>query len=170
MQWLIDGYNVIRRMPELAARERESLQLGREALCRMLSTAVRRSGDRFTVVFDGDRGGASAPGGLGVRVTFSMARETADSVLARLAGPGKAVVSNDREVRKAASGAGAIAITTDEFIARLRTSARPTLSTRDETEDQRPRPKKGNPRRLSKKARAVRRALGHLGGPSGTSR
>lgn len=169
MQWLIDGYNVIRRMPELAARERESLQCGREALCRMLSTAVRRSGSQFTVVFDGDRGGASAPGGLGVRVIFSIARETADSVLARLAGPGKAVVSNDREVRMAASRAGAIAITTDEFIARLRPSARPTLAG-GETEDQRPRPKKGNPRRLPKKARAARRALGHLGGPPGTSR
>lgn len=58
--------------PELTARERESLQAGREALCRLLSTAARLSGDQFSVVFDGDRGGGSMS-------------ETADHVLARQA-------------------------------------------------------------------------------------
>ena len=54
MRWLVDGYNVIRRAPALAAREQESLQAGREALCRLLVAAARASGDQFTVVFDGN--------------------------------------------------------------------------------------------------------------------
>ena len=164
MHWLVDGYNVIRRAPELAARERESLQAGREALCRLLSTAARLSGDRFTVVFDGAQGGGSLPGGPGVRVIFSSRRERADDVLARMVRSGGAVISNDREVRQAAGRGGAIAIPADEFLARLRTPNRPRVAEKDEEEDVERREKKGNPRRLPKKARAAARALRRLGG------
>lgn len=162
MRWLVDGYNVIRRDTELAARERESLQAGREALCRLLSTAGRLSGDRFTVVFDGDRGGGSTSGGEGVRVIFSSARETADTVLARQAAAGGTVVSNDREVRQAAIRAGAIAVSADEFLARLRKAARPRAPVKDADDDLPAPPKKGNPRRLPKKNRAADRALRRL--------
>lgn len=165
MRWLVDGYNVIRRDPELAAREGESLQAGRDALCRLLSTAARLSRDRFTVVFDGDRGGSSASGGEGVRVIFSSARETADQVLARQAMAGGTVVSNDREVRDAATRAGAIAVGADEFLARLRKAGRPRVPAKDEDDDTPAPPKKGNPRRLPKKKRAAARALGRLTRP-----
>ncbi len=162
MRWLVDGYNVIRRDPELMARERESLQAGREALCRLLSTAARLSGDQFSVVFDGDRGGGSGAGGLGVRVIFSSGRETADHVLARQAMAGVTVVSNDREVRDAAMRAGAIAVGADEFLARLRKAARPRAPVKEEDDDTPTPPKKGNPRRLPKKKRAADRALRRL--------
>ncbi len=164
MRWLVDGYNVIRRDPKLTAREGESLQAGREALCRLLSTIARRSGDQFTVVFDGDRAGGSGAGGAGVRIIFSSARERADQVLARLAQPGSAVVSNDREVRQAASRAGATAITTDQFLNRLRRPSSAPAPEKDEDDESPPgQKKKGNPRRLPKKARAAARALDKLG-------
>ena len=171
MHWLVDGYNVIRRAPELADRERESLEAGRRALCRLLSTAARASGDRFTVVFDGSREGGAAGGGAGVHVVFSSARETADRVLARMATAGAAVVSSDREVRQAAARAHAIAITADQFLSRVRGADRPSGSDtvpdagpdKDGEEASQPRPKKGNPRRLSKKDRLAARALGRLG-------
>ena len=162
MRWLVDGYNVIRHAPELAARERESLQAGRDALCRLLDMAGRVSGDQFTVVFDGVRHGG-AMGGGGVRVIYSSARETADRVLLRLATTGSAVVSNDRELRQAAARAGAIAITSDEFLARLQRARRPNIPDKDEDDETSTAPKKGSPRRLPKKARAAARALGHLG-------
>jgi len=162
MHWLVDGYNVIRHAPDLARRERESLAAGREALCRMLSTAAR-SGNRFTVVFDGARGGGSMPGGPGVHVVFSSAGETADRVLARRAGVGVTVVSNDREVLQAASRAGAITVTADDFLARLRSASRSRIPDKDGEEPTNRREKKGNPRRLPKKARAAARALGRLG-------
>lgn len=163
MHWLVDGYNVIRCTPEMAARERESLEAGRQALCRLLSTVARSSGERFTVVFDGDRGGGSMAGGLGVRVIFSSARETADRVLARLAGAGTAVVSNDREVRDAATRAGATAIGADEFMARVGRLGGRREGDKSESDEEPLRQKKGNPRRLPKKVRRTKRALGRLG-------
>jgi predicted RNA-binding protein with PIN domain len=171
VRWLIDGYNVIRRSPDLSSRERLSLEAGRQALCRLLGQAARARGDQFTVVFDGAGGGGSA-GMEGVRVIFSSARESADRVLARMAAEGGAVVSNDREVRKAAGRAGAIAITTDEFLRRLEAAPPPAGSPewsegRDDQDEGASRPKKGNPRRLGKKARAAARALGRLGPASG---
>jgi predicted RNA-binding protein with PIN domain len=162
MHWLVDGYNVIRRGPALAERERESLEAGRQALCRLLATVARVSGDRFTVVFDGNQRGGSFAAGPGVHAIFSSARETADHVLARMATAGAAVVSNDREVRQAAARAHAIAITADEFLARLERAGRARGSEKDEEGVDRPQRKKGNPRRLGKKERLAARALGRL--------
>ena len=180
MHWMIDGYNVIRRDPALASQEAVSLEAGRAALCRLLARAARASGEKFTVVFDGAGGGGAGSGGAAVSVVFSSARETADRVLARLAVKGGAVVSNDREVRRAAERAGAIAVTTDQFLSRLEGFAGPGASggagdeatsphmkdDENETED-RARPRKGNPRRLPRKRRAASRALGRLGKPRG---
>jgi predicted RNA-binding protein with PIN domain len=167
MRWLVDGYNVIRRAPELKSREQESLEAGRQALCALLVEVARVSGDSFTVVFDGAQAGGRAGGGSGVSVIFSSARESADSVLARMAREGGAVVSNDREVRRAAERAGATVVTTDQFLARLDQARRlppeapADLMDGDEEEPSRG-PRKGNPRRLSKKDRATQRALGRL--------
>ena len=172
MRWLVDGYNVIRRAPELESRERESLEAGRQALCALLAQVARVSHDTFTVIFDGVEAGGRSSGGAGVTVVFSSARESADHVLARMAREGGAVVSNDREVRKAAERAGAIVVTTDQFLARLDkpravsmesgAPAEPDTEKDDEDEPARG-PRKGNPRRLSKKDRATKRALGRLG-------
>ena len=166
MRWLIDGYNVIRRSPELSSREMVSLEAGRQALCELLSATARASGDAFTVVFDGAGAGGTGSGRVGVNVVFSSARENADRVLIRLARQGGAVVSNDREVRQNVGRAGAVVVTTDEFLARLdaRGSAPDASPGAELDEDETPRgPRKGNPRRFSKKARAARRALGRLG-------
>jgi predicted RNA-binding protein with PIN domain len=168
MRWLVDGYNVIRRAPELKSREQESLEAGRQALCALLVDVARASADTFTVVFDGTQAGGRVGGGSGVSVIFSSARESADRVLARMAREGGAVVSNDREVRRAAERAGAIVVTTDQFLARFDQARRLPLEAAADLggggEDEPPRgPRKGNPRRLSKKDRAAQRALGRLG-------
>jgi predicted RNA-binding protein with PIN domain len=177
MHWMVDGYNVIRRDPALASQEAVSLEAGRAALCRLLAATARASGERFTVVFDGAGRGGTGTGGGAVSVVFSSARETADRVLARLAVSGGAVVSNDREVRRAAERAGAIAVTTDQFLARLESLAGPGSSAapgdeatppyKDDETDEPAHPRKGNPRRLPRKRRAASRALGRLGKPRG---
>ena len=178
MRWLVDGYNAIRRWPELAAVERHGLEAGRDALCALLSRAARASGDEFTVVFDGAQAGGVGHGGPGVRVVFSSARESADRVITQLAAAGGAVVSSDREVMRAAARAGAVVITADEFLARIERLLRQAERPRDDVDpdaegdgeeggdggdEDAPRgPKKGNPRKLSKKRRAAERALGRL--------
>lgn len=168
MRWLIDGYNVIRRDPALASRERESLQAGRQALLRLLAPAAWRTGDRFIVVFDGAGvGPVSGQSAGAVQVLFSRPGDTADHVLARLAargGAGTVVVSSDRAVRQAAARAGAIAVTAEEFLSRLaRGSRQPETAEKDEEEEERLVPKKGNPRRAKKRERKAQRALDRFG-------
>jgi predicted RNA-binding protein with PIN domain len=164
MRWLVDGYNVIRCDQSLAAHETESLEAGRDALCRLLADAARTSGDQFTVVFDGARGGGATFAGRGVRVLFSRAPERADHVLVRMAGAGIAVVTNDRELRQTVARTGAVAVSADEFVARI--FAPPGPDRGEEEDGPLPSPKKGNPRRLSKKARAAERALKRIGRPT----
>src|SRR2546428_13668613 len=85
MRWLVDGYNVIRRDPDLRAHEAESLEAGRTALLRLVARAARAGGDRFTVVFDGAPASRPAPAAGQLEVIFSRPPEKADDVLARLA-------------------------------------------------------------------------------------
>ena len=51
---LVDGYNVIRHVPELLAAERRSLASGREALLAQVRAAYQSAPHRVIVVFDGD--------------------------------------------------------------------------------------------------------------------
>src|SRR3989442_6825682 len=109
MRWLVDGYNVIRRDPDLRAHEAESLEAGRTALLRLVARAARAGGDRFTVVFDGAPASRPAPAAGQLEVIFSRPPEKADDVLARLArqlGAGSAGVTSAPAVRDAAGPAG----------------------------------------------------------------
>jgi predicted RNA-binding protein with PIN domain len=178
MRWFIDGYNVIRRDPDLRAREAESLEAGRRALQHLLARAHRDPRDEFTVVFDGSgiRGGTPPDGRI--RVIFSRPPLTADDELERLARhwkSGAVVVSSDRKVQDAARRAGCAALTAEQFLEALIVvagSSRPASSEGGLREGRggsdladnpnRTTNKRGNPRRLSKKARRARRALGRL--------
>src|SRR5438128_846568 len=94
MRWLIDGYNVINRTTRLAAQDD-----GRQAFLNLLANAAQRSPrDRYTVVFDGQRGGSRSVAAGGVTVIYSSAQETADDAIKRLAARDMTVVSDDREV------------------------------------------------------------------------
>src|SRR5438874_1494334 len=96
MKWFVDGYNVIRRDADLRGRESESLEAGRTALLAAVAAAARRTGDQFTVVFDGARRDASPPVTGQVQIVFSRPPETADDVLRALvakAGPGSVATS-----------------------------------------------------------------------------
>ena len=167
MRWLIDGYNIIRRDPELRRREAESLEAGRRALLHLLVRAHRAPRDEFTVVFDGARVSGSAPSAGRIRVIFSRPPLTADDELIRLARQwrsGGIVVSSDRRIQDAARRAGSPALTAEQFLEALEFRADPPTGGKDlNTTDAEPvGDKRGNPRRLSKKARGAQRALGRL--------
>ena len=160
--YLIDGYNVIRRDADLRGHEEAGLEAGRAALLAAIATAARRTGDQFTVVFDGARRDAGAPAPGQVQVMFSRPPQTADDVLRTLAvkgGAGTVVASSDRAVRDAARRAGAVAVSAEDFVAALRSEA----SANDEDDADRAAVKRGgNPRRISRDERAARRALARL--------
>jgi predicted RNA-binding protein with PIN domain len=164
VRWLIDGYNVIRRDPDLRTVEARGLQAGRAALLRLVAEATDRSLDVFTVVFDGAPipGAGGPPGRL--QVIFSRPPQRADDVLVRLArqhGNGAIVVTSDRAVQDAARRAGCAVLGAEQFLAGLtRDGANEGAS--EDIEPERPAPKRGNPRRSSKRARAAGRALKRL--------
>jgi predicted RNA-binding protein with PIN domain len=173
MRWLVDGYNVVRRDPDLRACEAESLEAGRRALLRLLARARRTPHDEFTVVFDGARRTGGEPPGAGrIRVVFSRPPATADDELMRLARQlrnGAVVVSSDRKVQDAARRAGSAVLTAEQFLDALDVPGTPSgadpRDMKDDSEAEPAREKRGNPRRLSKKARMAQRALGRLRQP-----
>jgi predicted RNA-binding protein with PIN domain len=172
VRWLIDGYNVIRRDPELSSLDRRSLEEGRHALLSMLARVARVTRDDFVVVFDGIRGGAGPPSALRVRELFSRPPDKADDVLIRLAragGAAVAVVTSDRAVQEAARRARTAVVSADAFLDRIGAvaSGRGPANPEDgEPEPDEPapsrRPKKGNPRRLPRHERQTRKALDRL--------
>jgi len=172
MRWLVDGYNVIRRSPELKAHEAESLEGGRRALLHLIARARRALQDEFTIVFDGARlSGGTPPVAGRIRVVFSRPPLTADDDLMRLARQlrnGAIVVSSDRKVQDAARRAGSAVLTAEQFLEALDVPETPGADRpdmKDASEDEPAREKRGNPRRLSKKAKQAQRALGRLRQP-----
>src|SRR5262245_36141672 len=169
MRWLVDGYNVIRRDPALQRHEVQSLGSGRRGLLHLIARARRAVQDEFTVVFDGARLSGGTPTAGRIRVIFSRPPLTADDELMRLARQlrsGAAVVSSDRKIQDAARRAGCAVLTAEQFLDALDVPERsPEVDIRKEPDDEPPREKRGNPRRLSKKARKAQRALGRLRHP-----
>jgi predicted RNA-binding protein with PIN domain len=162
MRWLIDGYNVIRRDPELHAHEADSLEAGRAALLTLLARVASRLSDDFTVVFDGARRTGGGPSGGRVQVVFSRPPETADDVLRRLAGTlreGAVVVTSDRAVQDSARRAGAVAVAAEAF---LQAAAAPAADADDTEEDDGPRSRRGPSHRPSREAREAERVLRRL--------
>lgn len=171
MRWLIDGYNLIRRDPDLRAREAESLEAGRRALLHLLARAYRDLSEEVIVVFDGARVAGGAPPTGRIRAMFSRPPRTADDELMRLARQwksGAVVVSSDRKIQDAAHRSGSAVLTADQFLEGLTFREDPAVEglkdlAAPDVEPQRE--KRGNPRRLSKRARRARRALGRLHQP-----
>jgi len=75
-------------------------------------------------------------------------------------------VSSDRKVQDAARRAGSAVLTAEQFLDALEAPQTPTRSdppdSKDDSDHEPAREKRGNPRRLSKKARKAQRALGRL--------
>jgi predicted RNA-binding protein with PIN domain len=82
---LIDGYNLIRQSDRLLeVEQRQGLAAGRAALIDLLAAFREATGDRISVVFDGDDGVGYISGSSrqkGVSVAFSQPPESADDVI-----------------------------------------------------------------------------------------
>src|SRR5687768_14979735 len=166
MRWIIDGYNVIRRDPDLAGVEATGLPAGRAALLRLVAGAAQTSGDTFTVVFDGAPGLGEGAGGR-VETIYARPPEKADDVIVALARRFAAdalIVSSDRAGRAGARRAGATAVSAERFVAASDAAGDGAEPDHDDDDDAPARTKRGNPRRTSAGERAARRALRRLSG------
>lgn len=118
---IIDGYNLIRRSPELAGLDRQDLQWGRDALVDLLAAYKKLKPHKITVVFDGTDEPSlygSRDRAKGIGIVYSHGGESADDVIRRMANQEKAkalVVSSDREVMTAAELAGATVMDSAAF-------------------------------------------------------
>jgi hypothetical protein len=131
---LIDGYNVIRRTPSLAAAERRSLHTAREALLAQVVSRYRGTPHRVIVVFDGQAATESVLPlrcGVGSQQRFSPAGTTADAVIRRLVegardewGSQIVVFSDDWEVGQHAISSGTTARSVGELTQRLNQAPR----------------------------------------------
>ncbi len=121
---ILDGYNVIHAVPELARHLDRSLQSAREALVRLCQAYRARRGDieRLYVVFDGrdaEAFGSSAQQQGSVTVLFTERPEEADARILRVIeaerGRRCVVVSNDNEVANNARAFGARILSVQAF-------------------------------------------------------
>jgi predicted RNA-binding protein with PIN domain len=122
---LLDGYNVIRRIPQLQRQDARSLDAGREMLGRLCVDWKSRKPEisELIIVFDGDSAVDGLPGyqkGAGVRIVFTETGEKADSrILAMVRQSVPAiectVVSDDGEVARGSKLLGAKTISVSMF-------------------------------------------------------
>ncbi|MDP3703457.1 MAG: NYN domain-containing protein [Candidatus Omnitrophota bacterium] len=121
---ILDGYNVIHAVPEMARQMDRSLQSAREALVRFCEAYRARRGDigHVYVVFDGrddEFSGASEQPRGRVTLCFTRRSEEADQRILRLIEAERpnrcVVVSNDNEVFNNARAHGARVISVQEF-------------------------------------------------------
>ena len=123
---VIDGYNLIHAMPELARLVGSDLERARDALVSKLAVYRSRRGDvRVTVVFDGQSMAAqqSRPPG-GIEVVFSRAPQNADAKIRTMLALEKSpkswtVVTSDNSIVLFARDFGAKTIPSAEFAAKL---------------------------------------------------
>ncbi|MFO0752484.1 MAG: NYN domain-containing protein [Thermodesulfovibrionales bacterium] len=173
---IIDGYNVI----GIFHRDGEK---AREAFVALLIDYIKVKPHHVTVVFDGHKTGAGVERTAvrgGVRVIYSRLGERADDVIKRIISKERRewlVVSSDREIAHHAWSVGSIPVSSHLFheivTRRVKKSgdypespgerdAAPVFSLEEEAGEESPLARRGNPHQLSKKEKAVRKALGKL--------
>lgn len=158
----MDGYNFIGINHGDLAGEREKL-------VRLLANYRKIKGHDITVVFDGWKSGERREVSMvtgNIRVIYSRLGETADSVIKRIIDREKRewiVVSSDRDIAAYAWSRGSVAVRAAEFDGLLRkaeTSFTGDYELLDEHEEIPER--RGNPRKHSKKEKALLRVLKKL--------
>ena len=160
MRIIIDGYNLIRRVPELRALDRADLEAGRDGLVNELSTYRAGKGHRITVIFDGAESvhlGGGSEKVAGITIRYSARGQSADSVIQKMCREGQAdmVVSGDREITDVARRAGVTPVSPDLFWDKVQVEMyRRFKGEENEEEEKRGKGEKG--RKLSKEQRKDR--------------
>lgn len=166
MRIIVDGYNLIRLIPELAALDRADLAEGRDCLIREISGYRVSKGHRITVVFDA--GGSphladrSRKEG-GVSVVYSGSGRPADDVIVDLCRSGGAdlIVTADRGLSERAGREGVEVVAPRLFWERVESERYRQLKgvlEEDDEERQISRPRK----KLTKKERRRRSMIDKL--------
>jgi predicted RNA-binding protein with PIN domain len=158
---IIDGYNLI-------GIHHKDLEKQRQLFIDSLIEYRNRKGHDITVVFDGWKTGGrlenqSVVGRI--KVIYSRVGDNADSVIKRILTSQRRewiVVSSDRDIANHAWASGSIPISADIFLDTLEKKDKPHPYDDFDEEEYREPQRKGNPRKLSKRQKAIARALSKL--------
>jgi hypothetical protein len=167
MHIIIDGYNLI-------GISHRDMQSQRERLVEQLIEYRKKKEHDITLVFDGWKGGQGRETRTvtgGITVIYSGLGERADDVIRKIVSRRERkwiVVSSDREVENAAWKYSCVPVKSDDFYDALVRSVK-EVSERsdneelwDDEEEEYYQPPKGNPRKLSKKQKEIKRVLQRL--------
>lgn len=165
MRILVDGYNIIRRIPELSVLDRSDMENGREYLIEELSGYRSGKGHAIAVVFDGagschlDNRSCRVKG---VTVIYSRQGRSADDVIAALCSEGKAdlLITADRELCRRAENAGVPAAAPELFWRKIEEEKFRRMKGLEPEDDDFP--SRGYGQKLKRKARKVKNLLSRL--------
>ena len=136
-EWLIiDGYNLLHQVAELARMLGSDIQGARHRLVRRVEETAHNMARQTTIVFDGRKAGSdTALTSKYLEVFFSPGNLSADTVIERLVckspNSGKIlVVTSDHAEHDTVSSAGAYTMSSEEFMARCEADSRKTISKR----------------------------------------
>lgn len=122
---VIDGYNLIKQVPELERHENLSLEHGRNKLIELLKDYRKQKHHKITVVFDGQSNFAEFSSSFkeaGINIHFTRTHETADDIIKKMAEKLKSqgiIVSSDRSIVDHSKRFGAATISSPKFFERL---------------------------------------------------
>ena len=159
---IIDGYNVI-------GISHKDLKKQRDEFINSLITYRKRKGHEITVVFDGWKTGEAQESRSkigGVTVIYSRIGEKADAVIKRIISSQQdywIVVTSDKDIAHHAWASGSVPVSGEDFMRRFEKQVLSNFVIEDyeDWDYQEPR-KKGSPRKLSRKEKAIRRVLNKL--------
>ena len=159
---IIDGYNLI-------GIHHRDLPKKREELIQKLIAYRKLKGHDMTVVFDGWKsGGHKQEEGVtgGIRVIYSRLGDKADRVIKKMIEQDRKewiVITSDREIMAHAWSLGSVPVTSDQFMKIVEHAESITGGEYEPLEeDHDTLPRKGSPHQLSKKEKALSRALRKL--------
>lgn len=123
----MDGYNLLHTDQKLAALAETKLEEARNKLLRQVALYASKKAVRITMVFDGRAGMGpdTRTGSTAVKVLYSASPESADDLISRIVEKDTkvwqmTVVSSDNRVANRARLAGARALLSSEFMARIK--------------------------------------------------
>jgi predicted RNA-binding protein with PIN domain len=130
----------------------------------------KRKGHNITVVFDGWKTGRAQENHsvIGeIKVIYSRLGERADSVIKRLISSGKRgwiVVTSDRDIASYAWASGSVPISSEDFLSAIekKESVEGVSYDEDSNEEHVKPGRKGNPKKPSKKEKAIKKTLSKL--------
>ncbi|MDI6728590.1 MAG: NYN domain-containing protein [Thermodesulfovibrionales bacterium] len=169
---IIDGYNVIGIF-------HKNMEKARNSFVDLLIRYRKTKAHDIMVVFDGYKSGAGVEHVAvrgGVKIIYSRLGERADDVIKRIISKDRKewiVVSNDRDIVNHAWAADSIPVPSEKFfdivsrhagqgVEQTNEETADELFCKDFEEDEYSHASKGNPYQLSKKEKAIRRALSKL--------